>query len=145
VDEIVKMLDENIKYVSHEITDDRIYIYIESNLEEVMCPYCDQTSIWEHSRYNRRFQDLPIQGKKVTIVIDNRVFFCKNPECPHKTFAESFAFVKPKATKTNRLQEEILNVSLSQSSVSASRQLKRNTCDIGKSTICTMIKRGRQN
>ena len=142
MDEIIKMLDKNIQYVSHEIQNDRIYIYVESNLKEVICPYCKQSSIWVHSRYLRKLQDLPIQGKKVTIVIDNRKFFCKNPDCAHKTFAENFAFAKQKATKTDRLQEEILSVSLNQSSVSASRHLKQNTCDVGKSTICTLIKRG---
>jgi hypothetical protein len=33
---------------------------------------------------------LPIQGKKVEIVIRNRELRCDNPECGHKTFAESF-------------------------------------------------------
>jgi len=145
MDEIVKMLDENITYVSHEIQDERIYIYVKSILEEVVCPYCGQSSIWEHSRYSKSLQDLPIQGKKVTIVIDNRKFFCKNSGCGHKTFAEVFKFAERKATMTNRLCEEILNTSLNQSSLSASKHLRRNTCNVGKSTICTMIKKGRRN
>ena len=145
MEDIVKMLDENIKYVSHKIQEGRIYIYVESNLEEVICPYCGQSSIWVHSRYQRTLQDLPIQGKKVTIIIGSRKFFCKNPKCTHKTFAENFAFAKPKAAKTDRLQAEILSVSLSQSSVSASQYLKKYTCDVGKSTICTLIKKGLRN
>ena len=145
MNEIVKMLDENITYVSHEIQGERIYIYVESILEEVTCPYCGQSSIWEHSRYPKSLQDLPIQGKKVTIVIDNRKFFCKNPDCTHKTFAERFRFAEPKATKTTRLQKEILSIGLKQSSVSASKHLKKNTCDVGKSTICTLIKKGLSN
>ena len=142
MDEIVKMLDKNITYVSHEIHDDRIYIHVKSDLEEALCPYCGQSSIWEHSRYTKKLQDPPIQGKKVTIVIDNRKFFCRNPDCERKTFAERFCFSKPKAARTTRLQQEVLSVSLNQSSVSASRHLKRNTCDIGKSTICSLIKTG---
>ena len=142
MDEIVKLLDENIKYMYHEIREGRIYIYVESGIDEVNCPYCGQSSIWVHSRYRKKLQDLPIQGKKVTIVIDARKYLCKNPECSHKTFAENFRFAKRKATMTNRLREEIIVSSLNQSSLSASKHLKRGTCDIGKSTICTLIKRG---
>ena len=141
MEELVKLLDENLKYLSHEIQDERIYIYVQSNRDEATCPYCGQTSIWVHSLYPRKYQDLPIQGKKVTIIIRNRKFFCKDPGCSHKTFAESFDFLKPKATKTNRLQEEITRVSLNQSSVSAAEYLKGSTCDVGKSTICNLLKK----
>jgi transposase len=142
MDELVKMLDNSIKYLSHEIKEERIYIHVESIIEEVVCPYCGESSIWVHSRYPRNLQDLPIQGKKVTIVIDNRKYFCMNPRCEHKTFAEYFEFAKRKATMTNRLREEIISISLNQSSLSASKHLKSGTCDIGKSTICTIIKKG---
>jgi transposase len=145
MDELVKMLDKNIKYVSHEITEDRIYIYVESVLEEVGCPYCGHSSIWVHSRYAKNLQDLPIQGKKVTISIDNRKFFCKNPDCSHNTFAERYEFAGSKAAMTSRLQAEVLNISLNKSSVSAARHLKQHTCNVGKSTICTLIKKGRIN
>jgi transposase len=113
-------------------------------LDEVACPYCGHTSIWVHSRYKRKLQDLPILGKKVTLIIDNRKFFCMHADCSHKTFAESFSFARKKATKTDRLQEEILSVSLNQSSVSASKYLKKSVCDVGKSTICTLLKKGSQ-
>jgi len=142
--ELVKMLDENLEYISHEILGNRIYIYTQSSRDEAACPYCGHTSIWAHSRYPRTLQDLPIQGKKVTIIINNRKFFCKNSGCSHKTFAENFDFVKPKATKTNRLQDAIMSVSLNQSSVSAAEYLRKSTCDIGKSTICNLLKKTNQ-
>jgi transposase len=94
-----------------------------------------------HSRYTRKCQDLPIQGKKTVIMMNNRKFFCKNPGCSHKTFAEKFDFVKPKATKTDRLQNEITRISLKQSSVSAAEYLRGSVCDVGKSTICDMLKK----
>lgn len=141
MDEIVKMLDENLEYVNHEILGDTMYLYVESMHDEAICPYCGQTSLKVHSHYPRRFQDLPIQGKKVRIVLNNRKFFCNNVDCSHKTFAEGFSFLKRSATKTNRLQEEILNVSLNQSSVSASQYLRKSCCTVGKSTICSLLKK----
>jgi len=142
MDEIIKMLDENLAYTSHAIQEGRIFIYVESNREEAICPYCNESSIWIHSHYPRKLQDLPMLGSKVTIIINNRKYFCRNQGCRHKTFAERFNFAKIRATKTNRLQEEILSIALNQSSVSAAKQLRKNTCDVGKSTICTLIKKG---
>jgi transposase len=141
MDEIVRMLDENLEYISHEIKDETIYIYVSAKQEEAICPYCGQISEKVHSRYPRTFQDLPIQGKKVKIVLNNRKFFCKNADCSHKTFAEGFPFLARSATKTNRLQEEILNVSLNQSSVSAAQYLRKSCCTVGKSTICSLLKK----
>lgn len=141
MDEIIKMLGENLEYISHEIKDGTIFIYVASKREEAICPYCGQISVKVHSCYPRTFQDLPIQGKKVKIVLDNRKFFCKNEDCGHKTFAEGFPFLKRSATKTNRLQEEILSVSLNQSSISASQYLRKSCCTVGKSTICNLLKK----
>jgi len=84
---------------------------------------------------------LPIQGKKVKLLIENNKYFCTNEKCNHKTFAEVFDFYEPNATKTNRLQEEITRVSLTQSSVSAAKYLQNSIADVGKSTICNMLKK----
>ena len=68
--ELIKPLDECLEYTSHEIKEGIIQIYAESNHEEVSCPYCGQTTRRVHSRNERRFRDLPIQGKKVEIILD---------------------------------------------------------------------------
>ena len=67
--------------------------------------------------------------------------FCTNPECGHKTFAETFGFISPKVKKSRRLLEKIINVSLSVSSVNAADMLKDGIADVGKSTICNLLKK----
>jgi transposase len=69
MEEIVKLLDENLEYVKHEVSGDRITIWVKSTKNEVICPYCGKPSKKVHSRYERSFQDLPIQGKKTIVVI----------------------------------------------------------------------------
>lgn len=69
MNEIVKLLDTNLKYLDHTVVDDTIYIFVESLLDTVTCPFCGTLSNKRHSTYQRSFQDLPIQGKKVEIVI----------------------------------------------------------------------------
>ena len=145
MDGIIMFPDARLQYVSHEEKGQTLMIRVESTSLEAICPYCGRPSKRMHSRYLRKLQDLPIQGKKVRLIIENKKYFCNNKDCGHKTFAESFLFFKPKATKTKRLQDEILRVSLTQSSVSAATYLKRSVADVGKSTICSLLKKTRRN
>ena len=141
MDEIIKLLDKNLDYISHEFIDDVYYIKVCSNRIEVICPFCNTISINPHSFYKRSFQDLPIQGKKVVIQLNNRKMHCNNPNCSHTTFAERFDFISSKAKKSERLKDEIVNVSLNCSSVAAAHLLKKAAIDVRKSTICNMIKK----
>ena len=141
MDEFIKLLDENLKYVSHEIMDDTIFINVVSNRKEVICPFCGTTSSKTHSHYKRSFQDLPIQGKKVRVILNNRKMFCSNPNCNHITFAEKFNFLTFKGKKTKRLEDEIINISMNVSSLTATYLLRNSVADVGKSTICNLLKR----
>lgn len=136
MDEFIKLLDKNLEYESHEIIDDTIYINVTSTCEKVVCPYCGEISNKVHSRYKRSFQDLPIQGKKVKVILNNRKMLCKNPDCNHTTFAEKFNFLQCKAKKTKRLDDEIINISMNVSSLTATKLLKNTIAEVGKSTIC---------
>ena len=140
MDEFIKLLDRHLDYVKHEIVEDTIIIYVASNRKEVACPYCGWKSSKVHSTYERSFQDLPIMGKKTWIVINNRKLLCQNPDCSHTTFAEKFAFL-PSKGKTKRLLDKIVDVSLSVSSVTAASILKDGIVDVGKSTICNLLKK----
>lgn len=141
MDEFIKMLDINLDYVNHEIIEDMCYITVISNRGEVVCPFCGQSSSKVHSTYERTFQDLPMQGKKVIVKLINRKMFCANHTCTNTTFAERFDFLFIKSKKTIRLEEEIIRLSLNCSSVAASQILKKNVVDVGKSTICTLLKK----
>ena len=139
--EIVKLIDENLEYLRHEIAEEIYNIYVISSRKEVRCPYCGSVSSRVHSHYEKRFQDLPIQGKKVIVILNNRKMFCDNKCCTYKTYAESFGSLAIKSRKTKRLIEEIITISLSQSSVSAARYLQESVVDIKKSSICNYLKK----
>ena len=143
MEELIRLLDEQLQYDGHEINGNEIDIRVSSKNTEAVCPYCGALSKKVHSHANRTIRDLPIQGKKVKLVLEVNKYFCKNPDCSRKTFAERFKFFEPNATRTNRLQEEILRVALTQSSVAASKYLRASVTDVGKSTICSMLKKGR--
>ena len=84
-------------------------------------------------------------GKKSKIIIQNRKMFCLNPECKHTTFAETFDFIKPKAKKSNRLLDKIIDVSLNVSSVNASDILKNGIAEgsVNKLKVIKRIMYGR--
>ena len=112
MEKFIKGLDKNLRYERDEIVGDTYYLYTASTKKKTECPYCGQSSSRVHSTYIRSFQDLPIQDKKVIIVIKNRKMFCDNPKCHKTTFAETFSFLPPKGKKSKRLIEKIIDISL---------------------------------
>lgn len=144
MEELVKLLDENLYYEGYEIQGEELFIHVNSARGKAICPYCGQISGQIHSRKVRTLKDLPMQGKKVKILLEQKKYFCKNKACVKKTFVERFGFFEPKATKTNRLQKEILRVALTQSSVEVSRYLRRSVAEVSKSTICNLLKKGHE-
>ena len=139
--DLIKELDEHLEYVDHEIEGEELRIYVQSNRDVVKCPYCGQESGKCHSLYERSFQDLPIMGKKTKIILTNRKMFFQNPDCGHKTFAERFDFLTYKGKRTKRLTNKIIEIALHTSSVAASGSIKDGIADVGKSTICTLLKK----
>ena len=141
MEELITLLDENLICTSTDISADFIRFSVTSIRKECVCPVCQCASSRIHSHYNRSFQDLPIEDKKVVITLSNRKLFCDNASCHRTTFAETFDFLDNKAKKTKRLKETILEVSLTQSSVSAAAYLSQHVVDVKKSTICNYQKK----
>ncbi len=141
MEDLIKLLDENLEVDTYEVIDDEIFIYTKSIRTEATCPYCGHSSSKVHSFYTREFNDLPVLGKKSNIILKNRKFFCNNSDCKYKTFAETFDFLGFKAKKTKRLEEYIINVSQNTSSLAAEKMLKKNVVQVGKSSICNMLKK----
>ena len=141
MEELIKELDKNLKVDNYSVEGKSIMFEVSSTRETAACPFCGKESPYVHSKYTRSFQDLPIQNKKVTINLANRKFLCKNPVCIHTTFAERFDFIKHKAKKTNRLEEEIYNIAVNVSSLTAAGILNKHTADIGKSTVFNVLKK----
>ena len=143
--ELVRSIDPDLRYIKHSTYDGLMQIYVRSSRKKASCPNCGYESDRIHSIYPRKFRDLPIQDKKVEIVINNRKFFCLNVDCAHKTFAETFSCLPKMGRRSERLTKTILNTATNLSSVTASKTLKHGIADIGKSTICRLLKKELQN
>ena len=75
-----------IEHVDHH--EDTYRLYARSSIPSGECPYCGAKSHRVHSRYIRTISDLSILGHRVIITFEARKFFCYNPKCKKKTFAE---------------------------------------------------------
>ena len=143
--EFIKELDPDYQLDKYIVKNDLVVFSISSSKSELICPYCGTISYRVHSSYDREIQDLPMQNKKVILLVKTRKMFCDNKECTKRTFSERHKFADSKGKITHRLEKNIIRKSIQLSSVSASKILKAEKITISKSSICTMLKKNTHN
>lgn len=141
MEEFIKMLDEGYQLDDYRIKEKQIVFEISSQEKVLKCPYCGQKTSKVHSSYIREIQDLPMQNRKVILLVKTRKMFCLNKNCERKTFSERHSFADIKGKKTLRLEQNIIYTATQLSSVSASNVLKQNSIDVCKSSICALLKK----
>lgn len=141
MDKFIREIGEEYKLEDYIIKKDIVVFRISSIRTELVCPDCGEKSRKVHSTYEREIQDLPMQNKKVILLVKTRKIFCTNRSCKRKTFSERHSFVDSKAKKTRRLEKSIIYTSSQLSSINASKILKSNCIDACKSSICTLLKK----
>jgi transposase len=107
-----ELLPRGLKLESLSIETGRVSISVGSNSTRPPCPVCGHRSAWAHSRYVRTASDLPWHGISVTLKIHARRFFCDAPSCERKIFCERLPEIRPRARKTDRLEEALLAIAL---------------------------------
>ncbi len=79
---------------------------VKTTAPEAWCPLWTNRSEKVHSHYGRVLADLPWMGCAVRLKLHTRRFFCLNPECQRKIFAERVpSVVAPYAHRTLRLTD----------------------------------------
>ncbi len=141
MDELIGQLDANLKVDNLKVNHQTIEFWIHSKASEAQCPKCHQYSHKIHGHYSHTIQDLPIQGKTVYLHIDVKRFQCTNPQCSVKTFGEQFEFSEPKAQKTKRLVDTIVDLSLDKSSLTAVYDFHQIGIKVKKSSLCNYQKK----
>lgn len=76
----------------------------ESSSSIALCPACKEPSGRKHSRYIRRPVDLALSNWHVVLNLSVTRYFCDNPTCAKRTFAERFSdFLVPYSRSTERV------------------------------------------
>ena len=96
-----------------QITENGLLIAVIATHPTSCCPLCSEASDSIQSHYRRVLRDAPCAGRPVRLVLTVRKFYCRNPYCPRKVFAERLpAFVKPWARMTIRYCQQITSIGL---------------------------------
>ena len=81
-----------------------ITMAVRSTRTGACCPSCRTISCAPHRTYVRRPSDLPSLGRTVRLELRVQRFYCRNPSCPRRTFAERLPGVLDiQARRTRRL------------------------------------------
>ena len=96
-----------------ELAGGLLCIWARARADHGMCPRCGRLSGRVHSRYGRRLADAAIGGRRVLIRLAVRRFFCGNPDCPKKTFAEQVSgLTSRRARRTPPLARALTGIGL---------------------------------
>ncbi|ACR80482.1 MULTISPECIES: transposase family protein [Kosmotoga] len=139
--ELLKTLDPDLVLVEAFIDDKKIELHARKETSEEACPYCGEKSRGVHSVYHNNISDLPVQEKLLTIILERRVFFCKNPECDHARFPETLPFATRYGRRTIRLDEKIREIALNMSARSAKKVINKGIARISDDTILRILKK----
>lgn len=82
-----------------------ITIHLRTTRKTALCPECLKRSRSVHSCRRRRIQHLPCAGRTLWLIFVVRHWYCRNPSCSRKIFAESLApFAGPQQQSSALLQ-----------------------------------------
>lgn len=80
-----------------------LFLTVRSSRRTGSCPDCAESAEKVHSQYVRTLADVPLMEYAVRLHVQVRRFFCSNPACGRKTFAEQFPDLTPaNARRTHR-------------------------------------------
>ncbi len=105
------------------------------------CPGCDHATSRVHSRYRRTVADLPWQGLAVRLELQVRRWFCTNPACARRIFAERLpAVVAPYARRTARLASVVEALALAVGGEAGARLLATLGTPLSADTLLNVIR-----
>jgi transposase len=120
------------------------------------CPDCHAGSTRRHGWQLRRLQDLPVQGRPVTLLVRVTRWRCQNRRCERQTFTDRLAqAARPLARRTCRVAELarlvghaagglpserlLTRLGLPQSDDTVLRNLKRHAADRGQTSTARVV------
>jgi transposase len=108
---------------------------------DATCPSCLTVSQAVHSRYRRWVADLPSLGRAVHLNLSVRRFYCHNPACPRRTFAEACPdLLAPWARRTRRLATAQGQVGVACGGEAGARLLQRLAMPTSADTVLRLVR-----
>jgi transposase len=129
-------------YLRHiDLHNDTLTVHLQASAPAACCPQCHQPTRRIHSRYTRAAADLPWAGTVVRLVLAVRKFFCTNPLCAQRIFAERLpAVVAPRARTTVRLHEVLRAIAFALGGEAGARLCGRLRMPTSPATLIRLIR-----
>jgi len=109
------------------------------------CPDCQHCATRIHSRYLRAPRDLPVSTQPVQLRLLVRRFFCDQPTCARRTFAEGFPELLPrKAQRTARFTTTLYDVGMALGGSAGASLAHRLRICTSPDTIVRVLRRHKQ-
>lgn len=103
----------DLRLDSINLGSDMISLTVTATAPQVQCRQCAQVTTAIHSHYTRCVTDLSVVGLPLQMHLHVRKFFCHNPRCSRKVFAERLTpFIQVYARRTTRLRQTLEQVGL---------------------------------
>ncbi len=104
-------LPDGLEITSVSQTPEALLVRVTSTRPSSPCPLCMTPSRSIHSYYLRKPADLPCVGRRVTLLLTVRKFFCHLNSCPRKVFTERLPdLLEPSSRLTIRLRTAVQRV-----------------------------------
>src|SRR5690349_19099827 len=133
-------LPEGMLIEQIETQENALVIAVVATQPTSCCPLCSETSSSIHSHYRRVVRDAPCAGRRVQLLLTVRKFYCRNPLCERKVFAERLpAFVEPWARMTIRYCQQITSIGLATCGKGGARLAARLGIQTTRQTILRRV------
>lgn len=121
--------------------DNRIVVHATAVHEQAQCPVCGVATSQVHSRYSRTPSDLPCTGKSVRLCLTVRRFFCTNPICHRRTFAERLPGLVPvNGQRTQRATETLIELAFACGGRLGARLSRKLGMDTSADTLIRLVR-----
>jgi transposase len=121
--------------------EDGVTIRAMSEATDVCCPVCGEPAERVHSRYERTLADLPWARFAVRLHVEVRRFFCANPTCPRRIFAERLAGIAPAAAhRTDRQRARLTDIALVLGGEAGARLAAKHGMPVSPDTLLRLIR-----
>jgi len=108
---------------------------------DAACPVCRRCSTRVHSHYERRVADRGVGGRDVVIRLRVRRFFCGDPECPRRIFAEQVAgLTEPYRRSSTALRAMLVDIGLALGGRAGERMARRLDARRSRTTLLRLVR-----
>jgi len=120
----------------------KVLLKAASSSRSAVCPYCQTLSQKRHSVYVRKPQALPCSDTPIQLDLSVQRYFCQNPACIRKTFAERIPDTAPfYARRTTHLEALLKCIAFEMSAEAASRVCERLNVQVDPDSVLRLIRK----